>query len=123
MKRVATRNIPINHPISGHPVLERLLAQVLQYGTWLASATIAVGLALALIVSRPGAHSAGSLSSTRIVETGIVLFILLPVFRVFLMLLVFLKERDYRFSAIAGLVLLILALGFIVGMRVSAGAG
>ncbi len=113
----------MNRPISGHPVLERLLAQVLQYGTWLASATIAVGLVLALIVSRPGAHSAGFLSSTQILETGIVLFILLPVFRVFLMLLVFLKERDYRFSAIAGLVLLILALGFIVGMRVSAGAG
>lgn len=113
----------MDHPISGHPVLERLLAQVLQYGTWLASATIAVGLALALTGSRPGAHSATFLSSTRIVETGIILFILLPVFRVFLMLLVFLKERDYRFSAIAGLVLLILALGFIVGMRVSAGAG
>jgi uncharacterized membrane protein len=39
------------------------------------------------------------------------------------MLLVFFKERDYRFSVIAGLVLLILALGFVVGMRVSAGAG
>jgi uncharacterized membrane protein len=113
----------MNQTISGHPVLERLLAQVLQYGTWLASATIALGLALALIVSHPGTPTAGFLSSTRIVETGIVLFILLPVFRVFLMLLVFLKERDYRFSAIAGLVLLILALGFIVGMRVSAGAG
>jgi len=111
----------MNRPISGHPVLERLLAQVLQYGTWLASATIAVGLALALIGSRSA--SAELLSSTRIVEMGIVLFILLPVFRVFLMLLVFLKEHDYRFSAIAGLVLLILALGFIVGMRVSAGAG
>jgi uncharacterized membrane protein len=123
MKRVTTGNIPMNHPNSGHPVLERLLAQVLQYGTWLASATIAVGLVLALMVSRPDARSAGFLSSTRVVETGIILFILLPVFRVFLMLLVFLKERDYRFSAIAGLVLLILALGFIVGMRVSAGAG
>ena len=112
-----------NQAVSGHPVLERLLAQVLQYGTWLASAIIAVGLALALIDSRYGTHRAGFLSSTRIVEAGIVLFILLPVFRVFLMLLVFLKERDYRFSTIAALVLLILALGFIVGMRVSAGAG
>ncbi len=113
----------MNQTISGHPVLERLLAQILQYGTWLASATIAVGLALTLIGSHAGAYSAGFLYSTRIVETGIVLFILLPVFRVFLMLLVFLKEHDYRFSAIAGLVLLILALGFIVGMRVSAGTG
>ncbi len=66
---------------------------------------------------------AGFLSGTRIISVGILLFILLPVFRVFLMLLVFLKERDYRFSVIAGLVLMILILGFIVGMRVSAGAG
>jgi uncharacterized membrane protein len=117
------KNTQTNQTVSGHPVLERLLAQVLQYGTWLASAIIAVGLALALIDSHYGTHSAGFLASTRIVEAGIVLFILLPVFRVFLMLLVFLKEHDYRFSTIAALVLLILALGFIVGMRVSAGAG
>ena len=117
------KNTQLNQTASGHPVLERLLAQVLQYGTWLASAIIAVGLAVALIDSRYGTHSAGLLSSTRIVETGIVLFILLPVFRVFLMLLVFLKERDYRFSTIAALVLLILMLGFIVGMRSSGGAG
>lgn len=113
----------MNQTTSGHPVLERLLARVLQYGTWLASAAIGVGLAIALIDSHSGPSRVVLPSSTRIISLGILLFILLPVFRVFLMLLVFLKERDYRFSAIAGLVLLILALGFIVGMRVSAGPG
>jgi uncharacterized protein DUF1634 len=113
----------MNQPTSGHPVLEGLLARVLQYGTWLASAVIAIGLAIAPIDSHFGLCTAGFLASTRIISAGIVLFILLPVLRVFLMLLVFLKERDYRFSAIAGLVLLILALGFVVGMRGSAGAG
>jgi uncharacterized membrane protein len=34
-----------------------------------------------------------------------------------LMLLVFLRERDYRFTAIAALVLAIILLGFAVGMR------
>ena len=112
----------MNQPTGGHPLLESLLAKVLQYGTWLASAMIGVGMMLALD-THAVTHSAGVLSSMRIVSAGIVLFILLPAIRVFLMLLVFVKERDYRFSVIAGLVLLILALGFVVGMRVTAGAG
>jgi hypothetical protein len=123
MKRAGMKNVQLNQVISGHPLLERLLAMVLQYGTWLASAAIGLGLAIALIASHSALHTVGFLSSTRIISVGILLFILLPVFRVFLMLLVFLKERDYRFSVIAGLVLLILVLGFVVGMRVSAGAG
>ncbi len=123
MKNLGIKNGELNQVISGHPLLERLLAIVLHYGTWLASAAIAVGLAVALVNSHSGLHNVGFLSSTRIISVGILLFILLPVFRVFLMLLVFVKERDYRFSVIAGLVLLILALGFVVGMRVSAGAG
>jgi hypothetical protein len=123
IKHVGIKNVELNQVISGHPVLERLLASVLQYGTWLASAAIGLGLAVALVDSHSGLHNVGFLSSTRIISLGILLFILLPVFRVFLMLLVFVKERDYRFSVIAGLVLLILVLGFVVGMRVSAGAG
>jgi len=51
----------------------------------------------------------------RIVTTGIVLFILLPVLRLMLMFGVFLRERDYRFSAIAALVLLIVAAGCVAG--------
>jgi hypothetical protein len=123
MKHVGMKNVALNQVISGHPLLERLLASVLQYGTWLASAAIGLGLAVALVDSHSGLHTLEFLSSTRIISLGILLFILLPVFRVFLMLLVFVKERDYRFSVIAGLVLLILVLGFVVGMRVSAGAG
>jgi len=78
------------------------LADLLHYGTWLAS--IAIGLGLAL-------------GSTRIETIGIALFILLPTLRVLLMLLVFLRECDYRFTAIAALVLAIILLGFAVGMR------
>jgi hypothetical protein len=123
IKQVGIKPVELNQVISGHPLLERLLAMVLQYGTWLASAAIGVGLAIALVASHPGLHTVGFLSSTRIISLGILLFILLPVFRVFHKLLVFVKERDYRFSVIAGLVLVILILGFIIGMRVQAGSG
>jgi uncharacterized membrane protein len=39
----------------------------------------------------------------------------LPVLRVTLMLIVFLRERDYRFGAIAALVLTFIVLGFVLG--------
>ena len=91
------------------PSLERLLASVLYYGTWLASAVIAVGLAMALLRGHPFAM--------RIVTAGILLLILLPVLRVTLMLIVFVRERDYRFGAIAALVLTFIALGFALGAR------
>jgi uncharacterized membrane protein len=95
--------------------LELLLARLLDYGSWLASAVIGLGLALALIHGRSGAQDAGNLSSMRIVTAGIALFILLPVLRVILMLIVFVRERDYRYIAIAALVLLIILTGFVVG--------
>lgn len=113
----------IGRPMSGHPMLERLLAKVLQYGTWMASAIVGLGLVMALLDSHAVSHSMGVLSGMRIVSIGIVLFILLPAIRVLLMLFVFWQERDYRFSAIAALVLVILILGFFIGMRVSSGAG
>ncbi|HEY2394175.1 MAG TPA: DUF1634 domain-containing protein [Candidatus Angelobacter sp.] len=101
------------HPSnSSHPYLESLLANVLQYGSWAASAIIGAGLALSLI----SAHAL-PFSGMKIVTAGVALFILLPVFRVFIMFLVFLRDRDYKFSAIAALVLAILALGVIVGLR------
>jgi uncharacterized membrane protein len=83
--------------------LERWLALVLHYGTWLASSVVAVGLILP--------------SGTRIVTTGIALFIALPVVRVSVMLLGFLRRRDLRLGAVAAVVLAIIALGFLVGMR------
>ncbi len=86
------------------PPLERLLAAMLSYGTWLASAVIAAGLLLA------GFHT-----STPLVTLGIALFILLPVLRVALMLIVFTLNRDYSTGAAAALVLAIILLGFAVG--------
>jgi len=53
---------------------------------------------------------------TRIVTAGIALLIILPVLRVFLMLVVFVRERDFLFSAIATLVLAIIVLGSVLGV-------
>ncbi len=60
---------------------------------------------------------------TRIVTAGIALLIVLPVLRVFLMLVVFVRERDFRFSAIAMLVLAIMLLGSVLGVVSSESPG
>jgi uncharacterized protein DUF1634 len=95
---------------------ETLLAGLLGYGTWLASAVVAVGIA----VTSAERSSAGPMSpGARIVMAGIALFIALPVLRLLVMLVVFLRQRDYRFVAITALVLTIILLGLVLGMRMS----
>ena len=61
--------------------LETSLAGLLHYGSWLASAAIALGLALALI----------NAPAMRLATAGLALLILLPIFRVTLMLFAFLQ--------------------------------
>lgn len=97
-----------------HPRLERMLAALLQNGTWLASAVIGVGLVV-LLVTGSGGVVAGS--GVPIVAAGIALLILLPVLRVAVMLIAFAVERDYLFSGIAALVLVIILTGLALGMR------
>jgi uncharacterized membrane protein len=46
---------------------------------------------------------------------GVTLFILLPIMRLILMLGLFLHQRDYRFSAITALVLMIVVVGSMIG--------
>jgi uncharacterized membrane protein len=66
--------------------------------------------ARALAVARPNfSHWAD------IVTVGIGLFILLPMLRVIVMLIFFLKERDYEFAAASFPVLLIIFSGFAIG--------
>lgn len=96
--------------------LEESLAALLRYGSWLASAGIGVGFALALVDSRFGTRNLAILPNMRIAAIGIVLFILLPTLRVLLMLLVFIREGDFRLAASAGLVLAIILLGIVLGL-------
>jgi uncharacterized membrane protein len=88
--------------------LERILGSLLHYGTYIASFVIGLGLALG-IASNPAGQ--------RIATAGIALFIVLPVARVGAMLIFFLRTRDYRFSAIAALVLMIIVISYRVGAR------
>jgi hypothetical protein len=90
--------------------LEELLAALLRDGSWLASAAIGVGFALALIDSRFGTRNLAILPNIRIATMGIVLFILLPILRVLLMFLVFVRKGDFRLAITAGLVLAIIFL-------------
>jgi hypothetical protein len=96
--------------------LEGLLAGTLHYGTWLASVVIGLGLALALLESRLNAPNLAIRRDMRIATIGIALFILLPVVRVIVMFIVYLRQRDYRLSAIALLVLTIILLAFALGL-------
>jgi hypothetical protein len=102
----------VSTDLARHPELNQLLAKVLHRGTWLGWSVIALGL------GPPMAGWLGASSTTvctRIVTAGIALLIALPVLRVFLMLVVFLRERDFLFSAIAMLVLAIILLGSVLG--------
>ena len=96
--------------------LEELLAAFLRYGSWSASAAIALGYALTLIGSHSPARNVAALPNTRIVNMGIVVFILLPILRVLLMHLVFIRERDFRFAFISGMVLAIILLAIFLGV-------
>jgi Protein of unknown function (DUF1634) len=95
--------------------LEELLAALLRYGSWAASAAIGLGFALALIGSYAPAPSL-AIVPHRVATVGIVVFILLPMLRVLLMFLVFTRERDFRFACIAGSVLAIILFGIVLGL-------
>ena len=97
--------------------LEELLAALLRDGSWLASAAIGLGFALALIDSRFGTRNLALLPNMRIATMGIVVFILLPVLGVLLMLLVFVREGNSRLAITAGFVLAIILFGAVLGFR------
>ena len=97
--------------------LEELLAALLRNGSWLASAAIGLGFALTLIESRLGTRNPALLPDIGFATVGIVLFILLPVFRVLLMFLAFIREGDFRLAVTAGLVLAIILLAIVLGLR------
>lgn len=92
---------------------EQIIAALLWYGTWLASAVIAAGIVLGLL-----SHIEQSLGlrGYDVVKAGVALFILLPIARVALMLAIFLRERDYVYTVISAFVLAIIAAGIVVGL-------
>lgn len=84
--------------------MNKSISALLRYGTWSASILTGVGYLLRS-------------STTSVMMAGIALFILLPIMRVFLMLAVFIRRRDYRYGFIATLVLTIIGLSLVLGAR------
>jgi len=93
--------------------LDGLLAPLLQYGTWSASAVLLIGVAMATLGADRGARI--SSIGLSIARYGIGLFILMPILRVCAMCAFFTLERDRRLAAIAALVLLIIGAGLALG--------
>lgn len=92
---------------------DQRIAGLLWYGTWFACAFIAAGMLLT--AAAPFAASLGlPLTGHDAVSAGVAVLILLPTARVVLMLAIFLRERDYLYAAIAGLVLAIIAAGILI---------
>lgn len=89
------------------------VATLLWYGSWLASALIAVGVAIMEVEPLQAVFSL-SLSGYDIVKAGIAIFILLPITRVVLVMYLFLRERDYVYAVIAALVLTIILTGIVL---------
>ena len=90
--------------ISAHR--ERLVAGLLRYGTWCATAIVGAGVALEL-----SGHD-----GLIVAKTGIAVFILLPILRVATLLAIFIWERDRTYAAFAALVLSIIAAGAIAAL-------
>ena len=88
-----------------NPRLDRSLTALLRYGSWLASGMIGLGLVLTVT---------GLAAGTRVMVAGIGLFIALPPTRVIVMLIEFLRARDYRLAISAALVLVVIGLGLVI---------
>ena len=89
--------------------IEAVLARALAFGTWLISAVISAGLLLSFF-------PAGMSYGWQLVMIGIGLFVLLPITRVILMLALFAGIREYKFAAVAALVLAIIFASLAVGV-------
>lgn len=100
-------------PAPRPPALERKLAWLLRYGTYLATCIILIGFLIALLQPSGNSETAGQMP---LVLVGIGLFILLPIIRLGLMMFSFFQERDHRFGWIAALVIGIIFTSFFLGL-------
>jgi uncharacterized membrane protein YraQ (UPF0718 family) len=90
---------------------DNLLAWLLRLGTWTACVLV-IGGASASLPALSTYPLFAAIAGLGLAKAGIAVLILLPVTRVALMLVLFLKDRDYAHMAIAALVLAIIATGY-----------
>ncbi len=104
---------------------EKAIAVILRYGSMVSAFVMALGVAVAFfrggtaamsIDAKPGAllMKAFSLDPLGVIELGILLLLLTPVFRVAVALIGFAVERDHKYALIAlgVLVVMLSSIGF-----------
>jgi uncharacterized membrane protein len=97
--------------------LEQILVRTFRAGTLIAAGVIATGFAASgfdLAITLPGGRR---LDGSALMILGIALFVLLPISGVALSARQFYRERDRRLVTIAIGVLLVLLIGFVIGVR------
>jgi uncharacterized membrane protein len=109
----------MKHVIKSSAALERLLATLLQYGSWSACALIGAGVTVEALANAGLPDRITHTFSEEALKAGVALFILLPVLRVVVMFSVFARQRNYKYAAIAATVLSIVATGCVLGMRLA----
>ena len=90
------------------PAFDRVVALVLRIGAFAAFAVMVTGVLVRIFVPHgvPG----------RIETVGVVVMMATPVVRVFVAMILFLRERDWRYGAVSFGVLTILLLGAAFGI-------
>ncbi len=96
--------------------LEGILAGLLRYGAITAASWISLGMVLDIFKTSYSMSPIVVAISDRCLAIGVVLLITLPVMRVALTTTVFLFEKDYLFATVSGLVLVIITVGFLLGV-------
>ena len=92
-----------------------IIAGLLWYGTLIASAVITIGIILGAL-AQMGYLPAQAQVGYWLIKLGVVVFVLLPIIRVALMLVMFAQARDFVYTAIAALVLAIIGVGVLLGL-------
>jgi hypothetical protein len=109
----------MKHVIGSSAALDCLLAIVLQYGSWSACALICAGVTFEALAKAGLPDRMAHTFSEEALKAGVALFILLPVLRVLVMFMVFVRERNYKYAAIAATVPAIVATGCVLGLRLA----
>jgi uncharacterized membrane protein len=99
--------------------LDRLLAIFLQYGSWAACALVCAGVIVEALANAGIPDVTTRTFSEGALKAGVALFILLPVLRVILMLIAFVRQRNYKYTAVAASVLVIVVTSCVLGMRLA----
>jgi uncharacterized membrane protein len=90
------------------PQIDRALAKVLHVGAFTGFFVMAAGAVAHILID--------GVIATRLELAGVLILLVTPVVRVFVAMLLFFREKDFRYGWISAGVLLILLLGSLLGI-------